>query len=70
MPVMNGVVRKLREMPRFRDTPIISISASIYPSDRQSCLAAGANAFVPKPVRLAELIRAIGELMRLTWRYA
>jgi CheY-like chemotaxis protein len=71
MPVMGGVdaIRHLRALQAFSRTPIVSISASIFETDRETCLAAGANAFVPKPVRVADLVRAIGGLMGLTWKY-
>jgi CheY-like chemotaxis protein/nitrogen-specific signal transduction histidine kinase len=71
MPVMGGLdaIRQLRAQPQFERTPIISISASFLATDREKTLAAGANAFVSKPIALSELVDAIGGLMGLTWRY-
>jgi CheY-like chemotaxis protein len=71
MPVMGGIdaIRRLRAQPEFEQTPIISISASVLTTDREKTLAAGANAFVSKPIALSELVDTIGGLMGLTWRY-
>jgi DNA-binding NarL/FixJ family response regulator len=55
--------------PQQEHTPIVSISASTFPTGRERRLAAGAAAFEPKPVRVSELVHAIGNLMGLTWRY-
>jgi PAS domain S-box-containing protein len=72
MPVMDGsaAIRRLRALPAFRQTPIISVSASILPDDRQSCIDAGANAFLSKPIRVPELIGTISSVMDLTWKFS
>jgi PAS domain S-box-containing protein len=55
MPVMDGVeaTRRIRD-PRStvlnRAVPIIAMTANVQQSDRERCLSAGMNAFVPKPV--------------------
>ena len=36
-------------------------------ADRAASLAAGANAFVPKPIRLAELLEQISRLLNMAW---
>jgi PAS domain S-box-containing protein len=71
MPVMDGVdaIRRLRSLPQFGRTPIISISARTFSADRDRCLEAGATAFVPKPIRVRDLVGTIGKLMDLTWKY-
>ena len=69
MPVMDGLeaTRRLRAMPELESVPIIAISASAQSSDRDESLAAGASAFLTKPVRVDELVQSIGELLRLKW---
>jgi signal transduction histidine kinase/DNA-binding NarL/FixJ family response regulator len=40
----------VRKDPRFASLVMIASSASVYENDRESALAAGFNAFVPKPI--------------------
>lgn len=48
---------------------IIAVSASAYDMDRQACLEAGCDDFLPKPVNAEELWLKLGTLLALTWRY-
>jgi CheY-like chemotaxis protein/HPt (histidine-containing phosphotransfer) domain-containing protein len=55
MPVMDGVeaTRRIRDPHSTvlnRALPIIAMTANVQQSDRERCLNAGMNAFVPKPV--------------------
>ncbi len=52
MPVMDGyqTTRLLRNMPGSRELPVIAMTASAMPADRESCLAAGMNDFISKPI--------------------
>ncbi|MBE7474011.1 MAG: hypothetical protein HS114_33190 [Anaerolineales bacterium] len=38
-------------------------------TDREHCLAAGANAFISKPIRQEELLAQLGRQLQLTWMY-
>jgi PAS domain S-box-containing protein len=69
MPVMDGpeATRRLRATPGLEDVPIIAISAGAQPADRAASLAAGADAFLTKPVRLDDLLDSIGSLLKLRW---
>jgi len=70
MPVMDGMeaIRRLRGTDAFRDLPIIVVSANASGSDRRSSLAAGANAFLPKPLDFERLLPEIAGLLGLTWK--
>jgi CheY-like chemotaxis protein len=62
MPVMDGwdATRIIRsEVAEELQPYIIAMTASAMDSDRQKCFEAGMNAFVPKPIRLNELIGAL-----------
>ena len=57
MPVLDGLgaTEQIRQMPRFRDTPIIAMTANVMAQDRARCLAAGMDDFVGKPINPHEL---------------
>jgi CheY-like chemotaxis protein len=62
MPGMDGyeTIRAVREEPRFRDLPIIALTAKAMKEDRRKCLDAGASDYIAKPVqsdRLRSLLR-------------
>jgi signal transduction histidine kinase/DNA-binding NarL/FixJ family response regulator len=71
MPGLDGleVTRRLRCLPLLRDVPIIAISASVTEEDAKQCLAAGMNAFLPKPVDFDKLLPQIAAQLNLTWCY-
>ncbi|MCA9671823.1 MAG: response regulator [Myxococcales bacterium] len=50
------------------DTVIIVLSASVFPSDREESVAAGANDFVAKPIRADELLEKLGRHLGVRWR--
>jgi HAMP domain-containing protein/signal transduction histidine kinase/DNA-binding response OmpR family regulator len=58
MPDMDGyqTVRKIREDPRFRDLPIVALTAKAMTGDREKCLEAGASDYVSKPVNTEQLL--------------
>ena len=69
MPVMDGLeaTRRLRQLPSLKSVPIIAVSASAAAADEQRSLAGGADAFLPKPIDLDDLLNEIGALLQLTW---
>ena len=62
MPVMDGytAIRKIRAHDHFKSIPIIAVTGKVVAGERERCLGAGANDYVPKPVNTAELLNAIG----------
>jgi CheY-like chemotaxis protein len=71
MPEMDGLeaTRRLRRLTDFKDVPIIAISASASMEDEEISLAAGVNAFLPKPVDLDRLLPQVTVLLKLDWTY-
>jgi PAS domain S-box-containing protein len=69
MAEMDGLeaTRRLRETPGFVDLPIVAVSAGASGSDEAKSLAAGANAFLSKPVDLNGLLSQIAALLKIEW---
>jgi CheY-like chemotaxis protein len=66
MPVLDGFAAtealRLREQETGRPrVPVIAMTASAMTGDRDRCLAAGMDDYIPKPVTLAELRRTLGQ---------
>jgi two-component system sensor histidine kinase/response regulator len=63
MPVMDGfeAIRAIRTKERISGghLPIIALTAHAMKGDRERCLAAGADDYVSKPIRIADLLAAI-----------
>jgi signal transduction histidine kinase/DNA-binding response OmpR family regulator len=62
MPLMNGFefARAVRQMEKpISATPIVGVSASAMPGQRQECLDAGMDDFLSKPVIMADLRRCL-----------
>jgi CheY-like chemotaxis protein len=63
MPVLNGVeaTREIRKLAGLgpSELPILALTANTTPADVQSCLDAGMNAHIAKPVNAEEVVRQL-----------
>ena len=61
MPVMDGVTatREIRKEPRYRDIPVVAMTANAMQGDRDRCIAAGMNDHVAKPIEPEDLWKAL-----------
>jgi CheY-like chemotaxis protein len=66
MPVLDGLeaTRRIRQAGGVQPI-IISMTANAMQEDREICLAAGMNDYLPKPVRLEELVKALEKAFAL-----
>lgn len=66
MPEMNGyeAIRKIRKQHKFKDLPVIALTAKAMKGDRAKCIKAGANEYLSKPVDTDKLL----SMMRV-WLY-
>ncbi|NJP06275.1 MAG: PAS domain S-box protein [Chloroflexaceae bacterium] len=66
MPRIDGLeaIRRIRNNNHLVHVPIIALTALAMKGDRERCLAAGASAYLSKPVRLRELTQLITTLLR------
>ncbi len=67
MPEMDGyeTMRRIRQMPEYKNLPILALTAKAMKGDREKCLASGASDYVTKPVDPDQLL----SLMRV-WLYS
>lgn len=61
MPIMNGfeATEKIRQLPEYKDVPIIALTAFAMKGDREKCLEVGATDYIPKPIDSKEFIDKI-----------
>jgi signal transduction histidine kinase/DNA-binding response OmpR family regulator/CHASE3 domain sensor protein len=66
MPEMDGYesTRRIRAVPKYRNLPIIAVTAKAMTGDREKCIKAGASDYITKPVDVDQLL----SLLRV-WLY-
>ncbi|MFE4105165.1 CBS domain-containing protein [Almyronema epifaneia] len=65
MPEMDGLtaIQQIRQQSALRQVPIVALTALAMTGDRDRCLAAGAAAYLTKPVSLRHLVHTIRGLL-------
>ena len=66
MPEMDGIetMRAIRKIPRFRNLPIVAVTAKAMKGDREKCIEAGAWDYLSKPVDTERVGRRAARLAR------
>lgn len=66
MPEMDGyeATHAIRQMPQYRNLPILAVTAKAMYGDREKCIQAGASDYISKPIDVDQLI----SLLRV-WLY-
>jgi len=66
MPGMDGLeaIGRIRQLDSLQQIPIIALTALAMKGDQERCLAAGANLYLSKPVKLKQLDMAIRDLLQ------
>lgn len=71
MPVMSGLeaTRRIRKSPGQTKLVVIATSASVFDFDRQQSVEVGCNDFIPKPIRIEELLEKLRTHLEVEWIY-
>lgn len=66
MPRMGGLelLGNLKREPAFRTTPIVILTSSLQPEEKDQARKLGANRFVRKPVDLYDFLDEVGRTLR------
>ena len=66
MPVMDGytATRKLRAQDRFKDLPILALTANTMAADRNKAFKAGMNDHIGKPIDIEDLFRSMAQWIK------
>jgi signal transduction histidine kinase/DNA-binding response OmpR family regulator/CHASE3 domain sensor protein len=61
MPEMDGITatREIRKQSRWKNLPIVMLTAKAMKEDQEHCLAAGANDYVAKPLDVEKLLSLV-----------
>lgn len=66
MPDIDGLeaARIIRAVDRFRELPILAMTANTSAADREQCLGAGMNEHIGKPIDIDLLVMALSKLVK------
>jgi two-component system cell cycle response regulator DivK len=66
LPDIDGleVTRQLKADPKFSLTPILALTANAMHGDRERCLAAGCDGYIPKPITKNELLNTVAHFIK------
>ena len=56
----------IRALDDFKSLPILAVTGKVVTGERERCLEAGANDYIPKPVDTGELLASIGPWLNVT----
>lgn len=68
MPLMDGLklLTLIRKDVRISSLPVIIVSTEGTQTDQQRGLSLGANAYLPKPVQVNELLKTVKEILKIS----
>lgn len=66
MPDMDGyqAIREIRRDSKYMHLPVIAVTAQAMNGDREKCLAAGADHYIPKPIDVDQLLVILGNYVK------
>jgi CheY-like chemotaxis protein len=63
MPIMDGytATQEIRKQPHLQNLPILAMTASVLPEDRERVKLAGMNDYIPKPIQVNLLFQIMAQ---------
>ena len=67
MPIMDGytATRKIREIEKFKNMPILAMTANAMTGDREKAIDAGMNDHIPKPINVSYMFKIMNKWIRV-----
>ena len=58
MPEMDGyeAMKRIRSQGKYKNLPVIALTAKAMKDDKQKCIDAGANDYITKPIDIERLL--------------
>lgn len=68
LPDIDGLeaTARLKASPQLAHIPVVALTANAMHGDRERCIAAGCDGYIPKPITKSELLNTIAHL--LAWQ--
>lgn len=68
LPNINGLeaTARLKASPQLSWIPVIALTANAMHGDRESCIAAGCDGYIPKPITRNELLSTVSFFLEST----
>ena len=57
-------VKELRQTELYKNSPIVCISAHVFPQDRKNAFDAGVDEFLPRPIYNKDLLQALKKVYK------
>jgi len=68
LPDVDGleVTSRIKATPGIASVPVIALTANAMHGDRERCIAAGCDGYIPKPITKNELLSTVAHFLRRT----
>jgi two-component system, cell cycle response regulator DivK len=72
LPDINGLeaTARLKASPQLSWIPIIALTANAMHGDRENCIAAGCDGYIPKPITKIELLNTVAFFVQVSQQNA
>jgi CheY-like chemotaxis protein len=70
LPDINGLeaTARLKASPQLSWIPVIALTANAMHGDRETCIAAGCDGYIPKPITKSELLSTVSFFLETSLR--